>query len=118
MKFLRIVGPPPPAPPPDEEGAVKTATEAQSKRRPAVRLGLQQEGKNRVTSASSHVDQDGWRDRLYNALGTRSQDFLDAELQRIVPMFRGKDGKIDTVAVEAVLAVLDGSEPQNEVERC
>jgi hypothetical protein len=31
-------------------------------------------------------------------------------------MFRGKDGKIDTVAVEAVLAVLDGSEPQNEIE--
>jgi hypothetical protein len=31
-------------------------------------------------------------------------------------MFRGKDGKIDTGAVEAVLAVLDGSEPQNEIE--
>jgi hypothetical protein len=43
------------------------------------------------------------------------QDFLDAELQRILAMFRGKDGRIDTVAVEAVLAVLDGSEP-HEIE--
>jgi hypothetical protein len=116
MKTVAIAGPPLPTPSQDEQEAIKTAREAKSKRRPAARLGLQQEGKNRVTSASSHSDQDGWRDRLHNAFGTRSQDFLDAELQRILPMFRGKDGRIDTVAVEAVLAVLDGSEPQNEIE--
>jgi hypothetical protein len=116
MKTVAIAGPPLPAPSQDEQDAIKTAREAKSKRRPAVRFGLQQEGKNRVASASSHSDQDGWRDRLYNAFGTRSQDFLDAELKRILAMFRGKDGKIDTVAVEAVLAVLDGSEPQNEIE--
>jgi hypothetical protein len=100
----------------DEQEAIKRARESKSKRRPAIRFGLHQKGKNRVTSASLHSDQAGWRDRLHNAFGTRSQDFLDAELQRILPMFRGKDGKIDTVAVEAVLAVLDGSEPQNEIE--
>ena len=116
MKPVTIAGPPLLAPSQDEQEAIKTARETKSKRRPAVRLGLQQKGKNRVTSASSHSDQDGWRDRLYNAFGTRSQDFLDVELQRIVPMFRGKDGEIDTVSVEAVLAVLDGSEPQNEIE--
>jgi hypothetical protein len=116
MKSVTIVGPPLPTPSQDEQGAIERARESRSKRRPAVRFGLHQKGKNRVTSASSHSDQDGWRDRLHNAFGTRSQDFLDAELQRIVPMFRGKDGKIDTVAVEAVLAVLDGSEPQNEIE--
>ena len=116
MKPVTIAGPPLAAPSQDEQDAIKTAREAKSKRRPAVRFGLQQEGKNRVASASSHIDQDGRRDRLYNAFGTRSQDFLDAELQRIVPMFRGKDGEIDTVSVEAVLAVLDGSEPQNEIE--
>ncbi len=100
----------------DEQEAIKRARESKSKRRPAIRFGLHQKGKNRVTSASLHSDQAGWRDRLHNAFGTRSQDFLDAELQRILPMFRGKDGKIDTGAVEAVLAVLDGSEPQNEIE--
>ena len=45
--------------------------------------------------------------------GTRSADFFETELQRLLTMFRNKDG---TVAVEAVVAVLDGSEPSNEVE--
>jgi hypothetical protein len=45
--------------------------------------------------------------------GTRSADFFETELQRLLRMFRNKDG---TVAVEAVVAVLDGSEPSNEVE--
>jgi hypothetical protein len=95
MKPVTIAGPPLPAPSQDEQEAIKSARERKSKRRPAVRFGLQQEGKNRVASAaSSHSDEDGWRDRLYNAFGTRSQDFLDAELKRIVPMFRGKDGKL------------------------
>jgi hypothetical protein len=116
MKSVTIVGPPLPTPSQDEQGAIERARESRSKRRPAVRFGLHQKGKNRVTSASSHSDQDGWRDRLHNAFGTRSQDFLDAELKRILAMFRGKDGEIDTVSVEAVLAVLDGSEPQNEIE--
>ena len=116
MKPVTIAGLPLPAPSQEEQQAIKKARERNSKRRPAVRFGLQQEGKNRVIPASSHSDQSGWRDRLHNAFGTRSQDFLDAELQRILPMFRGKDGKIDTVAVEAVLAVLDGSDPQNEIE--
>ena len=100
----------------DEQKAIKKARENKSKRRPAVKLALKQKCKNKVTSDSLHSDQQGWQDRLCNAFGTRSTDFVDAELQRVLTMFRGKDGKIDITAVEAVLAVLDGSEPANEVE--
>ena len=116
MKSGSVAAPPLPSPSQDEQDAINTARESRSKRRPVVRFGLQQQGKNRVAAASSHIDWDGWRDRLYNAFGTRSGDFLEAELQRVLTMFRAKDGKIDTAAVEAVLAILDGSEPQNEIE--
>jgi hypothetical protein len=115
MKTI-VPRPPLPNPSPDEQHAIKEAREKKSKRRPAARFGLRQDGKAGGSLASSHSDQEGWRDRIRNAFGTRSDDFVDVELRRVLTMFRDKDGEIDATAVEAVLAVLDGSEPQNETE--
>jgi hypothetical protein len=54
--------------------------------------------------------------RLQDALGTCSQEFVDTELNRLGSVLRNKDGKVDTKAVEAAIAVVDGARPTNEIE--
>ena len=63
-----------------------------------------------------HADGRGWEVRLQNALGTRSTDFVDAEVRRISGVLQTSDGKVDPIEMDAVFAVLDGAEPQNEIE--
>src|SRR5262249_60519776 len=59
----------------------------------------------------------GCQIRLQDALGTTALSFVDAELNRILQIFRNKqDGKIDAVSVNAVLAILDGARQENEIE--
>jgi hypothetical protein len=64
----------------------------------------------------THSDGQGWRTRLEDALGTASPAFVDAELVRLMTVFSDRAGTIDTRAVNAALAVIDGLKPQNEIE--
>jgi len=62
-----------------------------------------------------HTDSKGWEIRLQNALGTRSKEFLDWCILQIINVFPTKDGA-NVKDLDAVLAVLDGAQPQNEIE--
>jgi len=62
-----------------------------------------------------HTDGNGWQIRLRNALGTRSKEFLDWCINQIINVFPTKDGA-SVKDLDAVLAVLDGAEPKNEIE--
>src|SRR5262249_17365272 len=42
-----------------------------------------------------HANVQGWQDRLTNAFGTTSHDFVDAELVRLMNLFRDREGGID-----------------------
>jgi hypothetical protein len=63
-------------------------------------------------------DGDGkrWWDRLNEALGTTSSDFVNATLVQIQNASRMPSGGISETSVNAVLAFIEAAEPKNEIE--
>ena len=57
-----------------------------------------------------------WWDRLKTALGTTSDDFVNATLVQIQNASRLPGGGISETSVNAVLAFIEGAQPRNEVE--
>ena len=65
----------------------------------------------------SHSDHAGWLARLQNAFGTTSVPFARLELASLIMAIspKGADAPSDA-AINAVLAVVDGVQPENEIE--
>lgn len=57
-----------------------------------------------------------WWNRLKNALGTPSSDFVNASLSQLIAAARLPLGGISEVAVNAALAFIEGGQPREEVE--
>ena len=57
-----------------------------------------------------------WWDRLKAALGTTSNDFVDATLVQIQNASRLPCGGISEIGVNAALAFIEAAEPKNEIE--
>src|SRR5438876_5931102 len=57
-----------------------------------------------------------WWQRLKNALGTRSNYFVDASLQQLIAAARLPFSGISETAVNASLAFIEGAKPRDEVE--
>jgi hypothetical protein len=81
-----------------------------------VRPNLKQIKPGHCELSAPHSNAAGWQARLENALGTCSPDFLETELKRLANVLRDSDGNLDTSAIDAVFAVLDGAQPKNEIE--
>lgn len=109
--------PPAPLPKPSnvEREAIAVARERHNGRRVRVQSGLVNRD-GALVLTNPHSDGGGWEIRLRNAMGTRSVDFLDANIKYMASLFRTSDGGVNVTEVDAVLAVLDGAEPQNEIE--
>jgi hypothetical protein len=105
-----------PAPSESEARAIKGALARETRRAPRVRANMRQTKTGSYELSSPHSDAYGWQVRLGHALGTCSQEFIDTEIGRLASVLRNGDGKVDIRAVEAVFAVLDGAQPQNEIE--
>jgi hypothetical protein len=69
-----------------------------------------------VLITNTHSDGQGWEIRLRNAFGTRSKEFVDANIGSFAAVLKDKDGKVKVIEVDAVIAVLDGAAPDNEIE--
>jgi hypothetical protein len=84
------------------------------KRRPRVALKLTQKGCC-LKGGPNHADAKGWTNRILDAFGTTSSDFLVTEVARIHKALgiTGEDGE---ARANAALAVIDGIRPKNEVE--
>jgi hypothetical protein len=54
-----------------------------------------------------------WVENLHKFTCTK---FVYTEIGRLASVLRNREGKVDTRAVDAVFAVLDGAQPQNEIE--
>jgi hypothetical protein len=85
-------------------------------RRPPVRVRTR-----RITASSvKHYPPDGegkiWWDRLKNALGTVSSDFVNASILQIETAAQLHCGGISQVAMNAALAMIEAAAPQNEIE--
>ena len=106
-----------PLPPPSdaERKAIAIAREKHNARSARVKSGLLNKNGGRVMN-NPHSDGTGWEVRLQNALGTRSTDFVDAEVTRITGVLQKSDGTVEPTELDAMFAVLDGAEPQNEIE--
>jgi hypothetical protein len=112
-----VSGPPKKDPSERPSKAVAVARQRQSERAPAFRLGLTAtDDPCAMAIASPHSDEQGWQARLLETFGTTSSDFVATQLARIGELFRDKSGRMDIDAVEAVIAVLDGARPRNEIE--
>jgi hypothetical protein len=75
----------------------------------------------RITASSvKHYPPDGegkiWWDRLKNALGTVSSDFVNASILQIETAAQLHCGGISQVAMNAALAMIEAAAPQNEIE--
>jgi uncharacterized protein (DUF4415 family) len=107
---------PPSVPSDAEKREIAAATGRQKGRPPRVAINIRQPEKAVMEISPTHSDGKGWRTRLEDALGTASPAFADAELVRLMTVFRDRAGIIDARAVNAALAVVDGLKPQNEIE--
>ncbi|QFR34697.1 hypothetical protein [Ancylobacter sp. TS-1] len=63
----------------------------------------------------AHSDDLGWCFQKLNAFGTTSPDFAAVEINRLVSA-TSPDGSVDLPRLNAALAVVDGLQPENEVE--
>jgi len=104
-----------PEPSEHERKAIAVATTSRAKRLPRVAVSLTKKGPRTVQSGPNHADARGWSNRILDALGTTSADFLTGELGRIMNAV-GATGEGGEVRVNAALAVLDGIKPKNEIE--
>jgi hypothetical protein len=59
---------------------------------------------------------DGWRAQFKAAFGTSSETVLQVQVERIAKALRQRDGKIDAVELDTVIAIVSGQRPKNELE--
>lgn len=98
-----------------EKKAIRFALAKRRARQPRVRSGVELKDNGVCTMGAPHSDQAGWQARLENVLGTRSQAFVNTEMLRLVNFLR-RNGKVEPDEIDAVLATLDGAQPDNEIE--
>lgn len=105
----------PPPPSPAERNAIDEARSRVRKRRPRFRLNAAVlKSSNQI--APPHSDAEGWEARLQDAFGTSGRAFATAELGRLFRAATMKDGKLDNVRLDSLIAVIDGVRPANEIE--
>src|SRR5262249_46304398 len=79
------------------------------------KLGKKDDGRT-VEIRPRHSDLDGWAARLQDAFGTTSLDFASSELSKLANALAPRNGLASEHAQNAILAVIDGARPRDEVE--
>jgi hypothetical protein len=97
-----------------EHAAIVQARARNAKRRPRVAVKLTRKGRC-LNSGPNHADAKGWTNRILDAFGTTSGNFLTTEVARIHNAL-GVTGDDGEARANAALAVIDGIRPKNEVE--
>lgn len=84
---------------------------------PHVNLKANREdGIVKVELGPSHNDLAGWSARIMDALGTRSTDFANTEVERMLAAMVPRDGLPSETQLNAAVAVVSGAQPRNEIE--
>lgn len=111
--------PEPPLPPPSkaELEAIEQARAriAGRRNRARVKIATGKDGKLSQLDAE-HSDAGGFSARLQDAFGSRGLAFPTSGLNHLIAASRLKDGNVDGTRLNALLAIVDGLEPVNEVE--
>jgi hypothetical protein len=105
-----------PAPGPRETAAIEHAR-ARVKARKS-RFALHEERKeDKLSLGPEHSDLEGYGKRLLDAFGTSSIDFAETEARRLSKgLGQSNSAPADIKVLNAALAMVDGIQPENEVE--
>jgi hypothetical protein len=100
-----------------EKSAIQDSKERVKNRRLrlSVKLGKKDDGRN-LEIRPRHSDLDGWVARIRDAFGTTSLDFATSELNKLGNSLTPRDGEVSEQTENAILAVIDGARPSNEIE--
>ena len=104
----------------EQAAILEAATRAASRSKPlSTSLKAKKEGGTIKTHVGPvHNDHDGWSIRLLDALGTRSADFANTELERILFAMTPHDGLPTEALFNAAVAVLNGARPRERLRAC
>ena len=106
-----------PPPSPEESAAIADARQRLSQRPPRVTLKIVADEDGKVaTFHAPHDDRPGLLEQLQDAFGSRGLAFASSELNHLMQAAQLKDGTTDGTRLNAMLAVVDGLKPANEVE--
>jgi hypothetical protein len=107
------------APDDAEKRAIAAAKQVIAETQPRFDVGTKIKTENGVTQihqGPEHSDLDGWRAQLIVAFGTTSETVARIEIERIAKALRQRDGTIDPAELDAVIAIVSGQQPKNELE--
>ena len=106
-----------PAPGPAERAAIEAARADTSRRPPRLKVDIETGKKNEIARIGpTHADTAGWLQRLNNVFGSCDDAFATAELNQLIRASCLKDGSVDPTRLNALLSIVDGIKPQNELE--
>lgn len=105
------------APSAAEQEAIRTAQSNVDARQPRlrVRVNTRKDGTVELLGGD-HNDHTGWLARLEDAFGTRGTAFAVAQLNSLISASKLSDGSIDPTRLNAMLAIVEGAKPANEVQ--
>jgi hypothetical protein len=103
----------------DEKRAIAAArqsiTEMPPRFDPATKI-MAENGSTKIVQGPKHSDLEGWSAQFKAAFGTSSTTVLNVEVERIAKALRQKDGTINPAELDAVIAIVSGQQPKNELE--
>jgi hypothetical protein len=73
-------------------------------------------GATQILQGPKHSDMDGWKAQLMAAFGATNETVVKVEMERIAKALRQRDGTIDPAELDAVIAIVSGQRPKNELE--
>ena len=78
---------------------------------------IRADGNNtQIAQGPKHLDMEGWKTRFMAAFGTSSSTVVHVEVERTAKALRKRDGSIDPAELDAVIAIISGQQPKNELE--
>lgn len=118
-KAKKPEAPPIPLPEPaaQEREAIRNSAARMKERHLRLEVRASTDSKGKVTELTSpHTDLAGWSVRFQDAFGSRGGAFPTSEINHLMSAARISDGTLDKVRLNALLAVIDGVQPANEIE--
>lgn len=100
-----------------ERRAIEDAVKRRANRRLRFQIRFKQtDGGAVAETGAEHTDHEGWLARLDDAFGTHGRAFAATQLDKLVQWCQGKDGVVDAVMLNGMLAVVEGTKSDNEIQ--
>lgn len=100
-----------------EQAAIRDARARVAARRPRLTTTLKGNKDGSIAEIGpEHTDYAGWMARLEDLFGTRGNSFAASQLNHVLMSVRDANGQYDRVKANAMLAVVEGARPADELQ--